>query len=1083
MRDLLKSTISLGWSIPLFAWRRVMEAGEPGGLRPAVQATRELEQVVREQERRVARAEAGDGRAADGGDGMAAGQPTGEVAWARPVEAGRLDASRFVVIGEGLAAGTADFALSAPLQRESFPALLARQMQVSLPQRLLQPPGIGNLPGFPKLPVRVPAILQTTVLDPLPPGPPGGDLSVPGFRLSDALRRRPRPPIVVRQDARQTAANLLLGMPALTRGSGDLPTQLEAAVACQPTFAIVCLGYQEALELALGEDDQALADPHAFAADLRQLVSSLRACGSEVLLLNVPDPLDTAALSSLASAAETLRVEERFLRDVWGLRDGDRISVAGLFALAEQMLGSPRRELQARQVLRSEAAALVSRRVEAVDLAIERVAAELGARVFDLNALFRHVRHQGVPAPDRRLTADYLGGFYTLNGYYPGRIGHRTIADAVLARLDELYDSAFPRLGNEPTGTDPVVLHRPAGGAFRGSIPPVPVTPPPPSPAAGRRPRRRSEAIELPPNLEQVLPLERRRSYYGDAIRVVDCEDDRDAQWGSCGDLLFDGLALFDSHLEGEVQVRFSPPVDGVSRFFLSLGGGLNGTATILAAPRLFRWPVPPGRVLDASAEGFASTGRLDLSTGLVTDLQVFVHYRNQALAALAAVNPGFPQVPIAFPGAYGSAWARFDQRSDGLLDLTFFGSTFIPLGRELEGETVRWALPFVGENGGFASIPARGLTLHPHLHLATGSGGEAAAAEGLELPTGTVEELTLVTRRSSFGDIFSLQIPELGGDAAGRSQIAGRLQIQFGERFGDGVSVVVSTLPPGGFLAAGADSPLAERFPGRLSPGPIGHDEHLRFPLRNYTLDSVTFLDDPFDVAVGAVDVGTGEMINEVLHRGFIGQDLFYALVRVEPRVPRASFDFRGPARIERAGSGWVYRFTGEVFVPYPAGLRFPAPDFATSYVAGPGSRLDPFLWLHASAQPPVAAETVFRGEEREVLASIGDRFSITYSLPADPSLHPPYFDYVNHSQGGSFRLVVLSWIDFLRVAPGSGEPDTVTFSGWGSWSEDPRQRPHQVCVQISRAPGASYLSVLVDGGLVSNVNTKPARAEDARP
>ena len=87
-----------------------------------------------------------------------------------------------------------DFGLKADLQRESFPAQMARQMGAGLSLPLIQAPGIGDLPGFPRLPVRVPAMYQNTVREEFPPLAPPQNLAVPGLTLkrceSCARRRR-----------------------------------------------------------------------------------------------------------------------------------------------------------------------------------------------------------------------------------------------------------------------------------------------------------------------------------------------------------------------------------------------------------------------------------------------------------------------------------------------------------------------------------------------------------------------------------------------------------------------------------------------------------------------------------------------------------------------------------------------------------------------------------------------------------------------------------------------------------------------------------------------------------------------------
>ena len=56
------------------------------------------------------------------------------------------------------------------------------------------------------------------------------------------------------------------------------------------------------------------------------------------------------------------------------------------------------------------------------------------------------------------------------------------------------------------------------------------------------------------------------------------------------------------------------------------------------------------------------------------------------------------------------------------------------------------------------------------------------------------------------------------------------------------------------------------------------------------------------------------------------------------------------------------------------------------------------------------------------------------------------------------------------------------MTFSGFGTWSKDPTGRAHQVSAQIATGT-EEYVSIQIDGGLVSNVNTKPAEEAAAMP
>ena len=1168
--ELVKSMLGFSWAMSLFGLRSLGNLADPRRAASSLDAVKqaaagelgdELRGVLQAGEQLqgnlvdglvAAASGAGAGpRAGAAASGPGAGsQPPG--APAPPVRSGSLDTATFVALGEGLAAGAADFFTSVELQRDAFPAQMARQMQTGFAQALLQAPGIGNLPGFPPLPVVVPALMQTTVLEPADAVTAAlGNLAVPGFRLADALHLRPAPPLVHRDDARQTAANLALGLPSLEDGGkGKLPTQLEAAVGQRPTLVLVELGYLEAIEAVVTGDAGRLPGADAVRRDFGRLLAELRRGGAVVLVMNVPDPLDTACASTLDAAAKVVKVPATVLAGTYGLEADDRILVRGLVEIGYQFLSRGIGPLPAGAVLPARIAARIGERIGELNAELAALAREHGALLCDLHGLWRSVRGQGVRAGSRQLTADFLGGFYSLNGYYPGKTGHAAIANLALGQLNQAFGAAFPPIDlGSIAATDPVAQYQPAQGpdltagppalptappapgtpaaaaatgSPAGSLPAVapegaPTGPPEPSrsavpmasragqhagawgqPAQWPPPPAVPKPITLPPSLEVVLTLNPERSYYGDALRAVDCEDPRDWQYGSCRGVKFGGLAMVDSHLHGQIRIRFQPPVGNFSRFEVTLGDGLTGDDGILAAPQFYKLPAQQNSVQDYP--GQVSTGLVDLTTGEVLTavtnpdapniLDFNFFFFNTALGALVQVNPNFPKQAISFPGQYGSAWAAFVQRPDGQLDFEFFGTTFSPLGGALGGQQVRFPLPFAGGTLEFASIPARGLALHPHIYLSTrASAPGEAPAETPKIPLNTVREYTCFTHNTSFGDQFTLNSPVLGGHATGRAQLLGRILVQFGERAGNSVPIYVSAMIPGGYLAPMLPSPISEAFPGRLSPGPLGFNEFLRFPLRSYYLDDVYLLSDPFDLSVAAVDVRTGAILGQQLHRGFIGQNVFFALLRVEPRTPKESFQFRGPAIFQPTTAGQtVYRFDGQVHIPYPTGFLFPDPNLATGFPAGPGSALDPYFWVQAmdgGAPPP--ASFVKEGGERDKTASSLDRFSYHFAIPADPQRRKAVFEYVNHSQQGSFRLLSLSWVRFgnARTARARRRTyDVVTFAGFGTWSPSSGAPALvQAAVQISTAAGAPYVGIQIGGGSISNVDTKPENPADAQP
>jgi hypothetical protein len=1013
-----------------------------------------------------------------------------------------FDPSTFVTLGDGLAAGAGDFGMSEQLQPYSFPAQVARCLETPFAQPLVEAPGIGPVIGFPDLPVRLPQAMQTTVLKEFPPASPFSNLSIPGLKLADALTRRPLSPIVHRSDGLQTAINLVLGLPALAApGQAPAATPLEYAVSRRPTLVLVALGYFDALDAAFKADPSWLPDDVTFRVNYGTLLQAFAPTAATVIAATIPDPADTACFTSARSVPRVVKAQLPVLADMFGLAETDFLTTAGLVEAGVRLLMRLGGPLPDGCIVPAAVVSRISERVAALNAQVRSLAEESGALLFDLHGVFRRVRTDGVAVGPALLTADYLGGFFSLNGVYPGATGHGVVANALLQALNEGSGrNDAPIDLRELARIDPVVDYRLAEGPAYASTAQLaeagraaaaamespralaskPTAGGTPSTAGSRAtPAAPHHALALPPGLEQRLPLDSRASFYGDALRAAHTREPRDIAYGSTPNLLFGGLCLVESHLQGAIRIRFTPPVGDITHFEVTHEGGLTGSDALLVAPQFLKLPCLVNRVSDMP--GAVSSGDLNLATGEVANLSYNIGFMNSALFGLFSVNPAVPRAPINFPGQYGSAWATFEPRDDGLLDFSFRGMTFLPFGPGFGGHPTRFPLPFAGPAMHFASIPAVGTALHPHLSLSTKApDGEPCGANCPDIPGNTIREYTAFTHNTAFGDTFTLNVEELGGPATGRSHLLGRVLVQFGEPRNGAAPVAVSTLAPGGLLAKPPDSPMAAMFPGRLSLGLLGHDEILRFPTCAYHIDKVCFIDDPFEFSIGSVDLATGRLLGPLLYRGFIVQEMLLRLIELEPRTPRSSWFFRGPARFERDASGQtVFNLAAKVEVPYPEGHGFPKPDLQSTFVVGPGSKLDPFLYIQAmDGQPaPPAGKS---GSAEHVVASNGQRFSYRYAIPGSPAGKPATFEYVNETTGDAFTMTSLVWVSFLnsqRSAAGGPEPDAVSFTGMGRCNRG-EPAPHIATVQISTAPEMPYVSILIDGGLLLNVNTKPAKA-----
>jgi hypothetical protein len=383
---------------------------------------------------------------------------------------------------------------------------------------------------------------------------------------------------VRRDDALQTAINLVLGIRAFLDGStAAMPSQVEYAVQSRPTVALVELGFVEVLEAAVAGNADLIPNTGAFRSDFAELVRALRALDCEVIALNIPDPLDTAHFSPVEAAARVLKVPAPMVAGAYGLQPDDRIAVEGLTEMGYQLFSKSIGPLPPGVILRGAVAADISARTARLNEEIAAVMQEQGGFLYDLHALFHGIRESGVSVGTRRLTADFLGGFYSLDGYYPGKTGQALIANGVLELLNRTYETAYKPVDLEKViQLDPVAMYRqaegpdftpadlapPAAGSAQAGSPPQPAIPEPvpttPGSAGVEEPGRLP--LVLPPGLEQVLPLNKEASYYGDALRAVHTADPAEALYGLTGNLLFGGLAMLDSHLSGSIRIKFSPP-------------------------------------------------------------------------------------------------------------------------------------------------------------------------------------------------------------------------------------------------------------------------------------------------------------------------------------------------------------------------------------------------------------------------------------------------------------------------------------------------------------------------------------------
>ncbi len=370
----------------------------------------------------------------------------------------KLDTTQFIVIGEGLASGMADFALRDVYQKTSFPAQMAAQMNTAFPMPLIQSPGISfGTPGFNQLSAGLPFTLQGSGRNDFPPQLFVFNLAMPGATVTDALNLRPATPLIQAGNPKQTLANLVLGYPSLII-ENNVPywSQVEYALAMNPTLVVVELGYSEVLAAAATNDPSKLPNAATFATNYGTLLSRLKSggpAGPQIVVMTIPDPFDTAYFTSVNNATNFLGgAPPDTIAAFLAMKQGDYFTPNGLLqAVSALVTGNVNPffnpfSAQAGTVVNAATQTAVESNLTALNAGITAAAKNSGAVVFDLQALMHQFRQNGITVGSQTLTADYLGGIYSLDGYYPGSLGQAVIANQMLSLLNTTYKRNFPML-------------------------------------------------------------------------------------------------------------------------------------------------------------------------------------------------------------------------------------------------------------------------------------------------------------------------------------------------------------------------------------------------------------------------------------------------------------------------------------------------------------------------------------------------------------------------------------------------------------------------------------------------------------
>ena len=372
-----------------------------------------------------------------------------------PAWAGSADLSRLVVIGDSLSAGYQNGSLHEAHQPHGYAALVAAQAGTDLALPLIAAPGIPNIfslvdPGPPPIIVPEPGV-STGRLDPFTQTM---NLAVPGHNVGDALTKRPDAPI-------DSLTDLILGLPGLFGGIAR--SQVEWAETLAPATMLVWIGNMDALTAAIVADSAFLTPVAEFEASYSELMTRLAVTGATLVVANIPDvtviPFLTPAEQVAAEVATQTGIPPAIVQILLGIGPGDYVT-PDAFGLIPGILMNPASgPLPGNVVLTAAEVTEIQSATADYNAIIAAQAATHGAALVDIHALTDHLKARGEVVGGRRLTTEFLGGLFSLDGVHPTNTGYAVIANEFIQALNTKFAAAIPRVNvRSVEREDPLVL-------------------------------------------------------------------------------------------------------------------------------------------------------------------------------------------------------------------------------------------------------------------------------------------------------------------------------------------------------------------------------------------------------------------------------------------------------------------------------------------------------------------------------------------------------------------------------------------------------------------------------------------------
>jgi hypothetical protein len=198
-----------------------------------------------------------------------------------------------------------------------------------------------------------------------------------------------------------------------------------------------------------------------FQASYAEVLDRLAATGATLVVANVPDITVVPFLTSAEKVAAEVGLPLSVIGPLLGIGPGGFVAPDAFPLIQKILSGQMAGPLPGNLVLDVGEVATIRATVDQYNAFIALQAQAHGAGLVDVHALTNELRDHGFVAHGQRLTTDFLGGLFSLDGTHPSNTGYGLFANEFIRALNTNFAAGIPAANIEKIASaDPLV---PAG--------------------------------------------------------------------------------------------------------------------------------------------------------------------------------------------------------------------------------------------------------------------------------------------------------------------------------------------------------------------------------------------------------------------------------------------------------------------------------------------------------------------------------------------------------------------------------------------------------------------------------------------